>query len=584
MSERANVLLVDDQPARLLSYEAILAGLDQNLVRAQSGTEALRHLMEMEFAAILLDVNMPELDGFETAALIREHPRFEQTPIIFVTGVHVTDFDRLRGYRMGAVDYVYIPVVPEILRGKVQVLVQLYLQRRELMQLNRNLADANAELERAHARLKQENTRELHKLNGVLEHRNAELARANAQLTAEVAERKHAEGLLQEAARRKDEFLAILGHELRNPLSAMHNCVQLMQVSRVSEQQLGWARDLLERQLKHLTRLMDDLLDVSRVAGGHIRLQCEPVELARVITQAVEMNRPLINAHRHRLAVEMCDEPLYVNGDLVRLTQVVDNLLGNAVKFMDDGGAITLGVGRDEDDAGLVVIRIRDRGAGIAPHMLERVFELFTQGDASGKRNQSGLGIGLALVRGLVELHGGRVNATSDGPGRGSEFTVRLPRFEAEAQSRPPDARYLRAPVGARLLIIDDNEDAARSLAMCLEGSGYQVHVACDGTRGIALALENRPDAVLLDIGLPDIDGYEVARHLRRQEGFAATPLIAMTGFGGHSDRGRAEHAGIDRYLVKPVDFGKLMEVLAEHIRPAAERVRRPRASPAPAG
>ncbi|MFL6714039.1 MAG: response regulator, partial [Sulfurifustis sp.] len=301
--EKVNILLVDDQPARLLSYEAILAGLKQNLVRAQSGTDALAKLMEMEFAAILLDVSMPGMDGFETAAMIREHPRFAQTPIIFVTGVHVTDFDRLKGYEMGAVDYVYVPVIPVILRSKVRVLVELYKQRRELQRLNKNLATANDDLARAHASLQAENTRELQKLNQTLEQANRELAQANAQLTAEIGERKRAEIALQEASRRKDQFLAILAHELRNPLSAIHNGVQLLNTPNLSDRQFAWARDILGRQLRHLTRLIDDLLDVARITSGRIKLQREPIEVSDIVAHAAETARPLIETRRHRFSI-----------------------------------------------------------------------------------------------------------------------------------------------------------------------------------------------------------------------------------------------------------------------------------------
>lgn len=243
MPEKANILLVDDQPERLLTYEVILESLDQNLVRALSGEEAFEKLHEREFAAVLLDVSMPGMNGFETAALVRSHPQFGQTPIIFVTGVHITDLDRLRGYEMGAADYVYVPVIPDVLRGKVQVLVQLYLQRRELAQLNERLASANDELAEAHARLQAENTRELQKLNRTLE-------RANAQLISEVTERKHAESLLKEEARRKDEFISILGHELRNPLAAMQSGIELLCTATPSESKLPWARDLLQRDRK----------------------------------------------------------------------------------------------------------------------------------------------------------------------------------------------------------------------------------------------------------------------------------------------------------------------------------------------
>src|SRR5690606_1747588 len=266
VAELANILLVDDKPARLLTYEVILERLGQNLVRAHSGEEALARLEECEFAAILLDVSMPGMDGFETARRIRENPVFGSTPIIFVTGVHLTDLDRLRGYEIGAADYVYVPVVPEILRGKVRVLVQLFEQRRELARLNECLAATNRQLASAHAKLRDDNTRELQKLNRTLE-------LANTQLVSEIAERKRAESLLREAARRKDEFISILAHELRNPLAAMQSGVDLLSQPKLLERMLPWASELLRRQLKHLTRLIDDLLDVSRVSNGRVQLK-----------------------------------------------------------------------------------------------------------------------------------------------------------------------------------------------------------------------------------------------------------------------------------------------------------------------
>lgn len=570
MTDKANILLVDDQPARLLSYEAILGSLNQNLVRAHSGTEALAKLMETEFAAILLDVSMPGMDGFETATLIHEHPRFEQTPIIFVTGVHVTDLDRLKGYQMGAVDYVYVPVVPEVLRGKVQVLVQLYLQRRELRRLNARLAATNAELAEAHARLQAENTRELQKLNRTLEQANAELAETNARLTQEIAERKRAETLLQEAARRKDEFLAVLAHELRNPLSAMHNGVQLMRLPSASERQLAWARDLLERQLLHLTRLIDDLLDVSRITGGRIQLQLARLDIGRVLTQAVETARPLIDARGHRLTVTAPAQPLYVDGDLVRLTQVLGNLLSNAAKYMNDGGTIAVAAEADPQAPEWVLIRVRDHGLGIPPELLESVFDLFVQAPNASNRAEGGLGIGLALVRALVELHGGSVRALSDGPARGSEFVVRLPRVAAPAARESPPVRAAGPAAATRVLIVDDNVDSARGLAMCLEGGGHEVRVAHCGEKGMMAAREFAPEVVLLDIGLPDVDGYEVARRLRAEPELRATRLIAMTGYSAEADRRRAEAAGFHGYLVKPIDYDVLAELLAEQMAASA--------------
>lgn len=554
--EKANILLVDDMPARLLTYEAILGSLDQNLVRAQSGGEALTKLLEMEVATILLDVSMPGMDGFETAAMIRGHPRSAKTPIIFVTGVHLTEIDRLRGYEMGAVDYVSVPVMPEILRGKVQVLVQLYLQRRELTRLNETMAAANVELAAAHAALKTENTRELHQLNRTLE-------RANEQLLAEVAERKRAQTLLQEEVKRKDDFLAILAHELRNPLSAMHNGVQLLHATNLSAERMAWVRDLLDRQITHLTRLIDDLLDVRRITSGRIQLKREALDLEAVIQQSIETVRPLVDSRRHALVVHAPHGAFNVEADPVRLSQVFVNLLTNAAKYTAEGGRIDLTIARDVLDPSWVCVRVRDTGSGIPPEMLERVFELFAQANTSKSRSQSGLGIGLSLVRGLVELHGGTVWARSDGPGMGSELTVRLPISRASDERAPAPAAKPHVPP-LRLLIVDDNVDTATGLAAHLRETGtHEVRLAHSGQLGLTAAEEFAPDLVLLDIGLPDIDGYEVARRLRADERFKHVPLIALTGFCGDADRLRARLAGFDQYLVKPVPYGMLSEVLA---------------------
>jgi signal transduction histidine kinase len=568
MIEKANILLVDDMPARLLTYEAILGSLGHNLIRAQSGDQALARLLESEVATILLDVSMPGLDGFETAALIRGHPRSAQTPIIFVTGVHLTEVDRLRGYEMGAVDYVSVPVIPEILRGKVHVLVQLYLQRRELARLNDALSAANADLAAAHNELKAENTRELTNLNRTLE-------LANEQLMAEVAERKRAEAQLQDAARRKDEFLAILAHELRNPLSAIHNGVQLMQTGVMPTERIEWVRELLGRQVNHLTRLIDDLLDVRRITSGSVRLQCEPLDLESVLRQSIEAVRPLIDQRRHTLRVRIPSSSLYVDADLVRLTQVFINLLTNAAKYTPDSGAVEITLETDIAQPSWAVIRVRDSGTGIEPAMLERVFELFAQVNPTAARTHSGLGIGLSLVRALVELHRGTVRAVSDGLGRGSEFIVRLPLLQAvpNGVSRRDSAAAFAALPPLKLLIIDDNVDTAIGLAVHLREAGqHLVRLAQTGRAGIAMAEEFEPEIVLLDIGLPDIDGYEVARLLRADRRFTDVPLIALTGFGGDADRARAESAGFRSYLVKPVPYEVLSEVLAQHAAAADSR------------
>ena len=561
---KVNILLVDDQQARLLSYEAILADLGQNLVHARSGVEALKFLMEEEFAVVLLDVSMPGMDGFETASLIHEHPRFEKTPIIFVTGVHVTELDRLKGYKLGAVDYVYIPVVPEILRSKVSVLVELHLQRRELQKLNRSLGEANARLELANTHLQEEKTRELERLNSHLKRANTELEQTNRVLQSEVSERARAEAALKEADRHKDEFLAVLAHELRNPLAPIRNAVEIMRRSSVMDPQLAWSRDVVERQVKHLTRLVDDLLDVSRITRGNINLSREPVNVATIVARAIETIAPLIAEQRHDLSVDISEEALEVEGDLTRLTQVLGNLLNNAAKYTDPGGTINVTASRVGMD---VDIRVRDNGIGIPPALLPRLFQLFTQVDAAAHRAQGGLGIGLALVRQLVQMHGGSVTAYSDGPGKGSEFLIRLPLRmqrprELMQSSLTAESGANGSKPGHRILLADDNRDALDSLATLLQCDGHEVHTAGDGAEALEVAAQCRPNVVLLDIGMPKLDDYEVARRIRAEPWGKSAVLIALTGWGQDEDRRRSREVGFDSHLVKPLDPDALSSLL----------------------
>ncbi|MGZ8209807.1 MAG: response regulator [Burkholderiales bacterium] len=567
--EKVNVLLVDDQPARLMSYDAILSVLGQNLVHAKSGTEALQRLMEMEFAAILLDVNMPGMDGFETATLIHQHPRFEKTPIIFVTAVHVTDLDRLKGYRLGAVDYVYVPVVPEILRGKVEVLIQLYRQRRELERLNSQLAKANAELAEANAALQAEKARELQVLNETLAAANSELAQANWALKDEVAERIRAQEALEAADRRKDDFLAMLSHELRNPLAAIQGAIELMQRKTVDDPELAWARDVVSRQNRHLSRLIDDLLDVSRITRGKLTLHKEPVELRDVATHAVETVRPLIQSRRHNLTLRLPDCPLYVKGDPVRLAQVLSNLLANAAKYTDEGGHIDVTMERSSvSNYPDVLIRVKDDGRGISGDVLSRLFEPSTHEERLNSGAHGGLGIGLIVVRGLVEMHGGVVEARSAGPERGSEFVVRLPLLAPEDLTLTPARAPAAAPAtvngsALRILVVDDNQDSASSMTLLLELQGHAVQVANAGQAALNIAGEQKPDVILLDIGMPGMNGYEVARRLRSQPDFADTLLVAITGYGHATDVQQTKSAGFDHHLVKPIDYDKLQSLLA---------------------
>jgi signal transduction histidine kinase len=560
LSGKVKILLVDDQPARLLTYQAVLADLGQNLVLAHSGREALEKLMHEEFALVLLDVSMPDMDGFETAQLIHEHPRFEQTPIIFVTGVHVTELDRLKGYKAGAVDYVSIPVVPEILRSKVAVLVELYCKRRELSELNRHLAETNAQLAEANTALQAEKTRELQALNEALQKINADLERANLRLQSEVSERTRAEHALKDADRQKDEFLAMLAHELRNPLAPIRNAIALMHMKPAADPLLLQARDIIDRQLSQLTRLVDDLLDVSRITRGRITLSPEVIRVGDLVARACETTEPLIQERGHTLRTEIADGTLKVHGDCLRLTQAIGNVLANAAKYTERGGQITLHARRS---GAQVEIRVRDSGIGIAPERLAHIFDLFTQFHVQGDY-QAGLGIGLAIVRRLVEMHGGTVRALSAGTGQGSEFVIGLPLVSAADGPREAAAsKSAAAPVVRRILVADDNADALESLATLLTLCGHEVFRALDGTLALEAAERYLPDVALLDIGMPQLSGYDVARQIRARPWGQSLVLVALTGWGQESDRRRSQEAGFNSHLVKPVDPEELNRLLA---------------------
>jgi signal transduction histidine kinase len=559
--DAANILLVDDQPARLLTYRAILEPLGHNLVAVNSGLEALEALMRQDFAVVLLDVKMPGMDGFETAELIHDHPRFESTPIIFVTGVHVTEFDRLKGYKAGAIDYVYIPVVPEILRSKVAVLIELDRQRRALQSVNKQLAESNRQLADANSDLQRQKTRELEEVNGRLQKSNEELSRSNQWLENEIRERVRAETSLKEAVVKRDEFLAMLSHELRNPLSPLRNATHLLMQGQTDDPKIVWARGVIARQLKHMVRLVDDLLDVSRIARGKIVLLNEPVAIADVIAAAVETVQPLLDSKKQQLEIDTPDASLRVRGDPVRLSQIVGNLLHNAAKYTPDDGHIVLAT-REND--GRVEIVVRDTGIGIAPEQLSNIFELFTQIPSDRSSTSGGLGIGLALVRALVELHGGEIRAASRGLDQGSEFTVRLPLYANEQESSAPAARKNDSalPVRRNILIADDNQDALESLALMLRMEGHEVCCASDGEEALALAGQKKPEIVVLDVGMPKLDGCEVARRIRAESWGRGTVLVALTGWGQDVDRKRSRDAGFDMHLVKPVDPATLCDML----------------------
>jgi signal transduction histidine kinase len=520
---RASILLVDDQPARLLSYEAILLGLGVHCVRALSGAQALERLLEQEFAAILLDVHMPEMDGFEVARLVREHPRMERTPIIFVTAVNVSELDRLKGYELGAIDYIAVPVVPEILRSKVAVLVELHQRRGQLQALNAALSSARTKLDAEHEKV---------------------LAERDAQLQA----------TLRESDRRKDEFLAMLAHELRNPVAPIATAAELLSRLVPNENQQTLV-GIIQRQAVHLGRLLDDLLDVARITQGRIELKREVVDIGSCIQLAIETAEPLIRSKAHRLTVTQTLEAIHVCVDKVRLGQCMANVLVNAAKYTPAGGEICI---RSYVDGLEVVVDIQDNGVGIAPEFLPRIFDLFAQAERGLDRSQGGLGVGLTVCKQIVEMHGGTVAASSPGWDRGATFTLRIP------LANRPAVAVTAAPAKSdsllRVLIVDDNRDAADSLAMLLQFEGRQTLCAYSGEAALQEIVAFNPQLVLLDIGLPGLDGYEVARRLK-----AASPklrVIALSGYGQVEDRQRSAAAGFDAHLVKPVDLDALKRAL----------------------
>jgi signal transduction histidine kinase/DNA-binding response OmpR family regulator len=907
---KVNILLVDDQPGNLLALEAILEDLGQNLVKARSGTEALRRLLDADFALILMDVQMPDMDGLETAALIRQRDRSRHTPIIFLTAHERTDVQMFKGYSLGAVDYLVKPIVPVVLKSKVGVFVELFRtteevkRQAELLRENQarehardlaeerrrwemdrlreeaarekqnaqalaqkadELARTMAERARAEEQVRQRarqqarvaelgqqalaggdldallqeavtavaatlgveyglvlelsadgetlhvraavgwpegsaesaayhvggngqtaplladeplitedlradprfngaatlyppdvvsgisvlirgperpfgvlgaqtthkriftrddiyflqamahvlataiqrqradevlaslkdelaarladltqlhqvserlaNTLELPVLlqqvleaaarlqgtgmGAVLLHdrerqdlytaaslglgneylatlgrlplgmgaagaaaarrrsvviedvqtdplfeahlqaaqlggyravfatplvtrgdnlvgslalyfpqphrpsdREAALVELYARQAAQAIDNARLHGQIQDASRRKDEFLAMLAHELRNPLAPILNALHLMRLRGRPGPDLEAARSIIERQVRQLSRLVDDLLDVSRIDRGKIELRKEPVALATVVTRATESTGPLIEARGHQLEVRLPPYDLMLEADPTRLEQVLANLLNNAAKYTEPGGRIRLVA---ECDRGEVVVRIQDTGIGIAPEVLPHIFDMFMQANRSLDRSEGGLGIGLTLVQRLVELHGGTVKAQSAGLGQGSEFIVRLPlsaRTPAYVGARSEE----KAPTAhsRRVLVVDDNRDGAESLALLLGLGGHKVRLVHDGPAALEAARADQPEVILLDIGLPGMDGYEVARQLRREEGTAKSLLVAMTGYGQAEDRRRTREAGFDLHLVKPVDPRELQEVLAQ--------------------
>ncbi|NOT24960.1 MAG: PAS domain S-box protein [Acidobacteria bacterium] len=384
-----------------------------------------------------------------------------------------------------------------------------------------------------------------------------------SKVARDITQRKQAEAALRDVDRRKDEFLAILAHELRNPLAPIRNSLHILRLTSQQDAVGQHVGDMMERQVNHMVRLVDDLLEVSRITSGKIELRRERLDLAGIVRSSVETSRPLIEAVGHQLSVTFTPEPLMVEGDPVRLAQVFANLLNNAAKYTDPGGHIWISTGRDGNWG---AVSVRDTGAGISSEMLPRVFELFAQGEHLSERSQGGLGIGLTLVKSLLEMHGGSVEGFSEGLGRGSEFVVRLPLAAVHVVDVPRTCtREVPAPnlQARRVLVVDDNHDAAESMGMLLQILGAEVRVVYSGPEALESLSGYQPSAVLLDIGMPGMDGHEVARRIRQHPDFHDVTLIALSGWGQEEDRRRSKQAGFDYHLIKPADVNALQNLLA---------------------
>jgi signal transduction histidine kinase len=543
-----NILIVDDEPKNLAALESILDDPGYRLVRATSGEEALLAMMAEEFALLILDVRMPGMSGFEVAQMVKERRKTARIPIIFLTAYYNEDQHILEGYVSGAVDYLNKPVNPAVLRSKVAVFAELHRKGRALEAANRLLLGEIAERRNAEDRLSDLNRT----LDGRVRERTAELQQSEARLL--------------EANRRKDEFLATLAHELRNPLAPVRNAVEILKRQGENTDRVAWSTQLIDRQVTALARLIDDLMDVSRINQGRIELRREVISLGDVIGDAVETVKPLVEAAGQELVVLAPDHTLAVEADRTRLAQAFVNLLNNATKYTDGGGRIEVGV---HVEKGAATITIRDTGIGIPSDRLDSVFEMFSQVESALSRSRGGLGIGLSLTQRLVQMHGGSVKAYSEGLGKGSRFHVQLPLVHAAAESQPQRKHEQARAESLRILVADDNVDAAETLGTLLQVLGHTVTQVHDGEAAVAAAASAEHDLVVLDIGMPKLNGYEACKRIRAQAGAARPVLVALTGWGQEQDLAQSQAAGFDRHMVKPVEADALEKLLSE-VKPLA--------------
>jgi signal transduction histidine kinase len=590
--QKVNILVVDDHPENLLALEASLSFLDQNVIKANSGREALKLLLSRDFAVILLDVHMPDMDGFETAALIREREKSQNIPIIFLTAMHKGEGQVFRGYSLGAVDYIFKPFEPDILNAKVSVFIELYKKTQEIKRQAELLQSKNEELDNTNrdiVRLYNEIEKKNDELEMRVRERTAELARANEDLFTEIAERKQAEEertqlliseqrareLAEAANRAKDEFLATVSHELRTPLTSILGWVRLLRSDSIDEAAFTRGLDTIERNAKSQAKLIEDILDVSRIISGKLRIECRPVDLVSIIEMAIDAVRPAAEAKSINIHTSLDSAGGLARGDPNRLQQVVWNLLSNAVKFTPGGGDIHV---RLEQGGGPRII-VSDNGDGIRPDFLPFVFDRFSQAEAHITRRHGGLGLGLAIVRHLVEMHGGTIHVESAGEGKGATFTVELPSSftdfgEAAARAarseRPsPEPEQISEDIPTladlRILLVDDDADTLQVFGLALARAGAEVKT-CSSADEALKALEGwGADLLVSDIGMPNEDGYSLIRKVRElpPDLGGSIPAIALTAYASPADRSRALSMGFQMHISKPVEPIELVASIA---------------------
>jgi signal transduction histidine kinase len=515
--EKVGILVVDDRSDKLLAYEVMLAPLNQNIVCVRSGKEALRRLLKEDFAAILLDVNMPGMDGFETAALIRQRQRCETTPVIFVSAINDTVNHISRGYSLGAVDYILTPVVPDILRAKIAVFVDLF---KKTEQIKRQAEEREG------------------------------LIREQA-----IAEHARMEAERQSAA--KDRFLAMLSHELRTPLTPVLASVFTLERERDLPEAVQESLQLIRRNVELEARLIDDLLDLTRISKGKVQLSFEVVDAHTLLRNALDICQTEINQKELKLHTEFAARKVYLQADPARLQQIFWNLIKNAVKFTPDGGRLAIRTSNNGNSE--FCVEVEDSGCGIVPEVLPRIFHAFEQ---AGRTQLGGLGLGLAISKALVEAHHGRIVAESQGRNLGAKFTTLFPTCEPEVV---PESTYITPSISVRrsvrLLLVEDHEDTKRSLTRMLQRRGYDVLPASDVRSALEVATNTQFDVLVSDIGLPDGSGLDLFRTLRaKREIFG----IALSGYGMEEDVRRSGEAGFAHHLVKPVDINKLDSIIQQ--------------------